>query len=416
MAGVLFGKPQAGVPGWGVGSGNPVAGGLSSPNLTAIGNAGGLTNLFTGKVNNPFNVPSMGPQTSVDPYAAGGVYGPGGSPSENAGATASPMPAWAYKQYGSPLPPAGPTRTPATTPDFLSQLMASILNPGSSGTVKSSYDLKGALGDIAGIYKPELSALDKLVAQKKGMSNDNSAKLKALYASLVAGTQASGVQGDQHYTDLKGKQSASTQAERDAITARYNQQLSDMQKQMADSGFANLIPVRTQKLQDQMNRELANINTQGDIAQNQSTGLQGSQHNWYGESANVNAGQGVNAQAANMRQLQDALSQIDAQRATVLSNQAKDQASANQANRASISAAQSASNKASIPDYALALKVWQAQQDQKTATTKAAAGAAQQKFDNAVKAYQAGKGVLSATTGQSTMDPNALAQIMAGMG
>jgi hypothetical protein len=203
-----------------------------------------------------------------------------------------------------------------------------------------------------------------------------------------------------------GKQTASTQAERDAITQRYNQQLTDMQKQMTDSGFANLIPVRTQKLQDQMNHELANINTQGDIGQNQSRGLQGSQHNWFNESANVNQGQGVNAQAANMRQLQDALSQIDQQRAGVLSNQAQAQASANAQNRASISAARSASNKASAPNYALALQIYKLQQDAKAATTKASADATQQKIDNLIKIAGLGKGVVNGTTGQSTYDPS----------
>jgi hypothetical protein len=312
--------------------------------------------------------------------------------------------------YANPLPQPGPTQQPAAAkpdgPSFLDLLMQSVLNPGKSGTVKSSYDIKGALKDIGGVYAPELSALDKLVAQKKGMSNDNAGKLKTLYASLVADTHAQGAQGDKNYTDLMGKQTASTQAERDAITQRYAQQLADMQKQMTDSGFANLIPVRTQKLQDQMNHELANINTQGDIGQNQSRGLQGSQHNWFNESANVNQGQGVNAQAANMRQLQDALSQIDQQRAGVLSNKAQAQASANAQNRASISAARSASNKASAPNYALALQIYKLQQDAKAATTKASADATQQKIDNLIKIAGLGKGVVNGTTGQSTYDPS----------
>jgi hypothetical protein len=284
-----------------------------------------------------------------------------------------------------------PAATNPDAPDPLNTLLDLLLHPKGSGTVKSSYDIKGALKDIGGVYAPELSALDKLVAQKKGMSNDNAGKLKALYASLVAGTHAQGAQGDKNYTDLMGKQTASTQAERDAITQRYNQQLTDMQKQMTDSGFANLIPVRTQKLQDQMNHELANINTQGDIGQNQSRGLQGSQHNWFNESANVNQGQGVNAQAANMRQLQDALDAINGQRAGVLSQQAQARASANAQNRASISAARSASNKAATPDYALVFRVMQAQQAQKDARTAAQAKAAQQQYDNAIAAAKLGQ-------------------------
>lgn len=311
-----------------------------------------------------------------------------------------------------------PAATPTPQADFLDQLMQQVLNPGggaSSSSIKSSYDLKGALGDVNNVYAPQLSALDKLAQQKKSTEASNENKLKALYASLVSGTLKSGQQGDQHYNELMGKQSASTQAERDAITARYNQQLSDMQKQMTDSGFANLIPIRTQKIQDQMNRELANINTQGDIAQNQSKGLQGSQHNWYGESANVNKGQGVNAIAASMRQLQDILSQIDGQKANVLSERGKAQMSARESSRASLMANRAAAAKASVPDYKMALDIYKLQQDQATAKTEAAAKTAQQKYDNAIKAYLATKGVINGTTGQSSIDPNGLQQIMAGM-
>jgi len=283
--------------------------------------------------------------------------------------------------------------------DFLDMLMQQLLHPASSASV-----LNSAMSSINQMYAPQLSALDKLVAQKKSTESGNEVKLKDMYNQLVANTKSTGKEASRHYDDLMGKQSASTQAERNAITQRYNQQIADMTKQMTDSGFANLIPVRTQKIQEQMDRELANINTQGDIAQNQSRGLQGSQNNWYNSAADIHSGEGTNAISASMSQLQNILNKLDMQRANILSSKAKDVYNAKQSAAA-----------AAQPNMDAILKIYQLQQDAKNSKNAAAAKAAQQKIDNIFKMFQLGKGSINGTTGQSTFDQSLMDRLQAAL-